>query len=334
LSLTLGGGEVRLLDLAAAYGVLANGGKYVAPVSILEVKDTQGKVLDAYAGPRPQPATDPARAYLITSILSDNEARTPGFGPNSPLKLSRPAAVKTGTTDDFKDNWTVGYTSQLVAGVWVGNADNTPMRGTTGLTGAAPIWHDFMEYALKPLPVDPLAPPPGLEKAAVGRESGRLWVEGCPEPKVEDLFPVGALPTDKCEAPTPTPTYTPRPATSTPVASATPQRSERSDRQETPPTADNLRASLAQTATAAAAEAATRVARSRPPGRAATQAPTARPSAQPRGEATRPPAAPTAAAAATTRPAGPTAAPTRANLLEALRATVEARREDRGRGRD
>jgi membrane carboxypeptidase/penicillin-binding protein len=124
---------------------------------------------------------DAQRAYLITSILKDNEARAPAFGPNSPLKLSRPAAVKTGTTDDFKDNWTVGYTSQLVTGVWVGNADNAPMRGTTGLTGAAPIWHDFMEYALGPLPVDGMEPPPGLTKVAVGRESGRLWVEGCPE---------------------------------------------------------------------------------------------------------------------------------------------------------
>jgi membrane peptidoglycan carboxypeptidase len=290
------------------------------------VKDTQGKVLDAYVGPRAQPAADPARAYLITSILSDNEARTPGFGANSPLKLSRPAAVKTGTTDDFKDNWTVGYTPQIVAGVWVGNADNTAMRGTTGLTGAAPIWHDFMEFALKPLPVDPLAPPPGVEKAAVGRESGRLWLEGCPEPKIEDLFPTGALPAEKCEAPTPTPTFTPPPATSTPVASATPQRS---DRQATPPTADNLRARLAETATAAAAEAATRVARSRPPGRGSTPAPTVQAPAPARSEATRPPASPAAAATATTRPAASAASPTRANQPDSIRATATALRNRR-----
>lgn len=263
LAVTLGGGEVRLLELTSAYGVLAQGGKRVPPASILKVSDTAGKVLDAYAGPRPQPVVDAARAYLITSILADNEARAPGFGANSPLKLSRPAAVKTGTTDDFKDNWTVGYTSQLVTGVWVGNADNAPMRGTTGLTGAAPIWHDFMEAALKPLPFDPLGPPPGLERGAVGRESGKLWTEGCPEPKLEELFVAGTLPKEKCEAPTPAPTPLPS-ATPTPLPSATPTAANtpttpttvaatRTPRPaETPAAADPTVAAGARTATTAA----------------------------------------------------------------------------------
>ncbi|MGH2370650.1 MAG: transglycosylase domain-containing protein, partial [Chloroflexota bacterium] len=234
LALTLGGGDVRLLELTSAYGVFATGGQRVAPVSILKVTDTRGKVLDEYAGPRPQRVVDEQRAYLITSILSDNEARTPGFGSNSPLRLSRPAAVKTGTTDDFKDNWTVGYTSQLVTGVWVGNADGVPMRGTTGLTGAAPIWHDFMEFALKPLPVDPLSPPPGLQRVAVGRESGKLWTEGCPEPKLEDFFVAGTAPKEKCEAPTPVPTSTPERATPAPRATQTPRSDERSRARVTP----------------------------------------------------------------------------------------------------
>ncbi|HEX2184116.1 MAG TPA: penicillin-binding transpeptidase domain-containing protein, partial [Chloroflexota bacterium] len=221
LSLTLGGGEVRLLDLTSAYGVFATGGRRAPPVSILKVTDSEGKVLDQYPGPRPATVVDPQRSYLITSILADNEARTPAFGPDSPLKLSRPAAVKTGTTDDFRDNWTVGYTGQLVTGVWVGNADNRPMRGTSGVTGAAPIWHDFMELALRPLPIDSLEPPPGLERVAVSRDSGRLWAEGCPEAKIEDLFVAGTAPKERCEPPTPSPTPTPAPATATPPVTPT-----------------------------------------------------------------------------------------------------------------
>src|SRR6185503_17738782 len=147
--------------------------------SILKIADANGTVIESYPGPRPEQVVDAPRAYMITSILMDNDARAPAFGANSPLKLSRPAAVKTGTTDEFKDNWTLGYTSQLVTGVWVGNADNAAMRGTTGLTGAAPIWHDFMEYALAPLPVDALGAPDGLVTIKLLRDSGKVWQEGC-----------------------------------------------------------------------------------------------------------------------------------------------------------
>jgi 1A family penicillin-binding protein len=145
LSLTLGGGEVTLLDLTTAYATLANAGGYVPPVAILRVADSAGRVIVNYEPPMPRPVLDPRVAYLVSSILSDNEARTPMFGANSPLRLSRPAAVKTGTTTDWKDNWTVGYTPYLAVGVWAGNNSGAPMRNTTGLTGAAPIWHDFME---------------------------------------------------------------------------------------------------------------------------------------------------------------------------------------------
>jgi 1A family penicillin-binding protein len=272
LSLTLGGGEVRLLELTSAYGVFATGGKRLSPVSILKVTDAKGNVLDHWPGPRPQPVVDAQYAYLITSILSDNEARTPAFGPNSPLRLSRAAAVKTGTTDDFKDNWTIGYTSQLVTGVWVGNADNQPMRGTTGLTGAAPIWHDFMEFALKPLPVDPLAPPPGLARVPIARDSGRLWVDGCPEPKIEEF--VVQPPKEKCQAPTPTPVPTEAPRTPTPVPTEAPRATS------TPaPSAEEVRARAAATATAAAQAAATLA--SRQPTAAPTQTAQNRPDPTP-----------------------------------------------------
>jgi membrane peptidoglycan carboxypeptidase len=215
---------VRLLELAGAYGVFANGGQRVPPVSILKVTDTSGVLLDQYAGPHPQPVVDAVHAYLITSILSDNQARTPAFGPNSPLKLSRPAAVKTGTTDDFRDNWTLGYTSQLVTGVWVGNADNAPMRGTTGITGAAPIWHDFMEEALKPLPVDPLPAPSGIERVAIARTTGALWTEDCADVRVEEVFAPGTAPKQRC-VPTPAsgiPTPAGAGTPGTPIGTGTP----------------------------------------------------------------------------------------------------------------
>jgi len=151
LGLTLGGGEVTLLDLATVNGTLANLGLYVPPRAVLLVTDSDGAVvydladeLAAAADTRPEPVIDPRAAYLVTHILSDNEARTPAFGASSPLRLGVPAAVKTGTTNDYRDNWTLGYTPYLVAGVWAGNNDNRPMRHSSGVTGAAPIWNAFM----------------------------------------------------------------------------------------------------------------------------------------------------------------------------------------------
>ena len=136
LSLTLGGGEITLLEHTAAYGVLANGGIRVPPVAIMRIEDSRGRVIEEYQPPAGDQVISAQHAYLITHILADNEARTPAFGPDSPLRLSRPAAVKTGTTDDWKDSWTIGYTPDLVAGVWVGNSDNTPMDHVAGSTGA------------------------------------------------------------------------------------------------------------------------------------------------------------------------------------------------------
>lgn len=150
LSLTLGGGEVTLLELTGAFATLANGGQYIAPTPVLAVRDSLGRPVDlpGLIAPAPIQAVSPAAAFLVTDILSDNAARTPMFGAASPLKLSKPAAAKTGTTTDYRDNWTVGYTRHLVTGVWAGNSDGHPMKNTTGLTGAAPIWHDFMEATL------------------------------------------------------------------------------------------------------------------------------------------------------------------------------------------
>lgn len=148
LSLTLGGGEVTLLDLTTAFHTLANGGGYVAPQAV-RFTDGAPQSRNLRPGePEPQPVISPAAAFLTTHIMQDNAARTPAFGANSSLQLSRPAAAKTGTTTDWRDNWTMGYTRFLVAGVWAGNSDGRPMRNVSGVTGAAPIWQAFMEAVI------------------------------------------------------------------------------------------------------------------------------------------------------------------------------------------
>jgi membrane carboxypeptidase/penicillin-binding protein PbpC len=181
LSLALGGGEVRLLDLTAAYGVFANRGERVEPFAVLEVRNTQtDTVLYAHEAPRPQPVLDQRLAWLISDILSDNAARTLGFGPNSVLRLDRQAAVKTGTTTNFHDNWTIGYTPGLVVGVWAGNPDYSPMRDVSGVSGAAPIWADFMRSALRGQAESWYEVPDGLVQVEVCASAGLLPGPDCP----------------------------------------------------------------------------------------------------------------------------------------------------------
>lgn len=187
LSLTLGSGEVSLLQMTRAYGAMANGGVLVPPTSILKITDNFGRDIEP-ARPQPQRVLREEHAYLMTHILADNEARTPAFGPNSPLRLSRPAAAKTGTTNDYRDDWTIGYTPDIVTGVWVGNADNTPMQGVSGLTGAAPIWHNFMERAHEGLPVRDFTRPPAIIEMEVCADSGTIPSEVCPERRKEIFF--------------------------------------------------------------------------------------------------------------------------------------------------
>jgi 1A family penicillin-binding protein len=178
LALTLGGGEVRLLELTAAYAAFANTGYRVEPVTIARVEDSSGRTLKVWETATGERVLDERVAYLITDILSDNFARAPTFGEGSALRLSRPAAAKTGTTTDWRDNWTVGYTPDLVTGVWVGNADNEPMHHVTGATGAAPVWHDVMEMLLKGRPVREFVEPAGMVEVEVCADSGLLPAEG------------------------------------------------------------------------------------------------------------------------------------------------------------
>lgn len=189
LSLALGGGAVRLLDLTAAYGALANGGYRVAPRAILEITGSEGAVIYTPSAVESQRVVDPHVAWLISDILSDDEARILGFGANSVLKLDRPAAVKTGTTSNFHDNWTVGYTPQLVVGVWAGNANYEPMREVTGLTGAAPIWHSFIRTVLNGQPVLAFSRPGDMLSVEVCKLSGRLPTKACPYRRAEWFIP-------------------------------------------------------------------------------------------------------------------------------------------------
>ena len=198
LSLTLGGGEVRLLELTAAYAAFANGGHGVEPVAILRIENSQGNILYERKPRQGKPVLDERIAYLITDVLSDDLARMPAFGEGSVLKLSRPAAVKTGTTTDWRDNWTVGYTPHLVVGVWTGNADNSPMRHVSGITGAAPIWHDFIEEVLEARPAVEFIEPEGLSRVEVCTLSGQLPSLHCPHRRTE-LFIAGTEPKETCK---------------------------------------------------------------------------------------------------------------------------------------
>ncbi len=162
LSLTLGGGDVTMLEMAKVYGTLANMGKRQELRPILQVTDYTGKVLEDHRPSKSVDALKPEVSWILAHILSDNTARTQAFGPNSALVIpDHTVAVKTGTTNDKRDNWTIGFTPSYVTVVWVGNNDNSPMNPylTSGVTGAAPIWHDIMVAILESKP-DEVNPKP------------------------------------------------------------------------------------------------------------------------------------------------------------------------------
>ncbi len=197
LSITLGGGEVRLLDLAQAYSIFPNGGHFVEPTFILNVTTRSGEVLYEWQPPQlNQQLLDARVSYIISDMLSDPHARIPSFGTNSALEIGRPAAAKTGTTTDFRDNWVLGYTPNLVVGVWVGNADNTPMVDVTGISGAGPIWNQFMRRVLLGQPELAFIRPPGIVTQEVCTISGLLPTPECPRRRLE-LFVEGTEPTSQ-----------------------------------------------------------------------------------------------------------------------------------------
>lgn len=187
LSLTLGAGEVLMTDLAEVYGTFANQGSTIDLNPILEIKDKEGQVLyrnycalDGINCSGVQ-SVDPRVAFLISDILSDNAARTPAFGAYSVLNIpDQQVAVKTGTTNLLRDNWTIGYTTDRVVAVWVGNNDNTPMSYVaSGITGASPIWNKIMRLNLNADQPHHFASPSGVVAKNVCARSGTLPCQGC-----------------------------------------------------------------------------------------------------------------------------------------------------------
>jgi 1A family penicillin-binding protein len=218
LSLTLGGGDVHMTDMATAFGVFANGGIRHDLVSILKVIDKNGKVLEEYKdpnlgkdipsqllmnGPR---VISAETAFLISHILLDNNARQEEFGPASELYIpNRAVSVKTGTTNDLRDNWTIGFTPQVLVTTWVGNNDNSPMNPylVSGITGAAPIWHKLMVKALVGKPDIWPKQPDGIVGAQICVITGLLPPN--PDPNAGDkgcqtrfeYFIKGTVPTER-----------------------------------------------------------------------------------------------------------------------------------------
>lgn len=204
LALVLGGAEVKLLEHVNGYAALARGGTFLPYASILEVKGAREETIWKYTQPQPVEVVNPEKVAAITNILSDDAARAYVFGANGPLTMpNRPVAAKTGTTNDYKDGWTLGYTPSLAAGVWVGNNDNKVMKpGVGGTAGAAPIWNGFMRRALEGKPVEQFQPMTAIKTSKpvlngtddggvpvkIDRVSGKLATEDTPEELAQEVI--------------------------------------------------------------------------------------------------------------------------------------------------
>ena len=228
-SLVLGGLGVRLIDHTSAYGTFADGGVHVPYYGVQKVVFAQTQQTYVHRVNTGQRVISPQLAYMMTNVLSDNPDRLPEFYDCNVLQLYsntqqqcwagkrgtvRPAAAKTGTTNDFRDNWTMGYTTDYVMGVWAGNDNNTPMWNITGVDGAAPIWHDAM-----------LAAEQGHSIRNFTNPSGLVWAKATYTDGVQtsDWFLPGTVPTSTQMLPTPTPSGTVTPtATVTPISTNSP----------------------------------------------------------------------------------------------------------------
>lgn len=227
LSLILGAGEVPLIQMTQAYATFANAGRHITPTTILQISDKKGKEVYKYI-PDPMQVLSPETSFVISSILSDNEARAEVFG--TALNLSRPAAVKTGTTNDYKDALTIGYTPSLVVGVWVGNNDNTPMDSIAGSLGAAPIWRQMMEHMLAGTRIEHFNPPSSVLRVTICKENG-LRAETATSSAMTEYFLSGTIPTKSCTDALPTITEEP---TATPTSVQVQVQSQNQDPTPTP----------------------------------------------------------------------------------------------------
>lgn len=207
LSMVLGAGEVKLLEMTNAYATLANQGVFNPPSTILEIKDKMDKKIFAFEK-QPKKVIDPEYPFLISSILSDNGIRAEVFGKS--LNISRPAAVKTGTSENYKDSLTLGYTPSLTIGVWVGNNDGTPMDRVAGSLGAAPIWRKLMEKFLEGTPTEAFEAPNNIVSKAVCLSNGLLAKQSTSSAYPE-YFIAGTEPVRFCIDKLATPSGTPLP---------------------------------------------------------------------------------------------------------------------------
>jgi len=190
LGLVLGNGEVRLVELASAYAALARGGLY-APLRFAY----GGSYL--YGEGKPRRVLGRQSAYLVTDILSDNAARAPAFGLNSPFHLPFAFAAKTGTSKDYRDNWAAGYTPRWTVAVWAGNFDGSSMRKVSGITGAGPILRDIASYMYTRYPSGEFTVPDGITAAVICPESGKLATPDCPS-AVREVYASGRAPLAYC----------------------------------------------------------------------------------------------------------------------------------------
>lgn len=197
VGLTLGNGEVTLLELTRAYATLARGGLYIGDKSIRECFDTEGKAIIWKEGERSRRVFSKQIAFIISDILSDRDARIPAFGYLSPLNLPFECAVKTGTSVDFRDNWTIGYTPRYSVGVWVGNFDAAPMFNISGVSGCGPLFKDVMLLLENSNPEVKFAEARDVIKAKICPLSGKLATEYCPG-AMEDVFIKGTEPQEYC----------------------------------------------------------------------------------------------------------------------------------------
>lgn len=194
LAMALGACEMSLLEHTSAFSGIANLGKYNPATGVEKITDKTGKLLYQNV-PENRPAVNPQSAYMLIDIMSDNDARSYVFGKNNPLKFTdRKVAVKTGTTQNWRDGWTVGFTPQLTVGVWVGNNDGTYLKyGADSIVSAAPLWRDFMEKSHANLPPVDFAEPEGISRLAINPKTGKM-LKGKPRGAKFELFSSYAIP--------------------------------------------------------------------------------------------------------------------------------------------
>lgn len=199
VGLTLGNGEVTLLELVRAYSALARGGTFIKDQSVLKITMKNGTEKILLRDPSPRPGFSPDAAYIITHILSDKDARVPTFGYHSPLNFPFSVAAKTGTSKDFRDNWTIGYTPRYTVGVWAGNFDGAPMQNVSGISGAGPLFRDIM-LLLSRGDQDSFEEPKGLVHVRICPLSGELPSSQCPS-AIDEIFIPGTEPKTFCRLP-------------------------------------------------------------------------------------------------------------------------------------